>query len=465
MRVELRKSIFVFIYIIIFAISFLFLPKIETFRNMSIAGTIIIIILLILNFLYTKKLLTPINIIFLCFILFQYGLPILYAIDPNYSNWYLQQMSTSSLINNNFFSIICIETFAFGLIIAKKKQKEVEVKNNFLSDSNNKMIFSFSKLLLIITGVIAIPLGLYVSYLGIIHGYNYVKMDSMHIYNGITRFAQEFFVAANILCIVFSNNKQSKRTYMILALVYAIILIFSGARTMSLAIILVLVFVKSEDDIKSKAKRTIFIALGIVLLAFIGSMVAEQRLNGNVSNSSIIKTTESVVEEMGFNFTTINFVESFVPSTKNYQYGITYIKSILCLIPKTLDPTNTIENINRTLPEFELSDWLASKYGNLYSFGVGYSVIAEAYYNFGFFGFISVFIQGLIIGKIMGNSNDKNKTKFQKYVEYILLFALLTYPRRSFLTLLKCIEYYIVFIILAIFLISQRNRKIRGNKE
>lgn len=464
MRVELRKSIFVFIYIIIFAISFLFLPKIETFRNMSIAGTIIITILLILNFLYTKKILTPVNIIFVCFILFQYGLPFLYAIDSNYSNWYLQQMSTSSLVNNNFFSIICIEAFAFGLIMAKKRQKEVEVKNNFLSDSNSKMIFSFSKLLLIITGIIAIPLGLYVSYLGIIHGYNYVKMDSMHIYNGITRFVQEFYVAANILCIVFSNNKQSKRNYMILALIYSVILIFSGGRTTSLAIILVLVFVKSEDDIKNKAKRTIFIALGIALLAFVGSAVAEQRFSGSISNHSITKVTESVIEEMGFNFTTINFVESFIPSNNNYQYGMTYIKSLLCLIPKTLDPTNTIENINKTLPEIELSNWLASKYGNLYSFGVGYSVIAEAYYNFGLWGFISVFIQGLIIGKIMSNSDEKNKTKFQKYIEYILLFALLTYPRRSFLTLLKSIEYYIVFIILAIFLLSQRNRKIRGNE-
>ena len=327
----------------------------------------------------------------------------------------------------------------------------------FLSDDNGKLILSFSQLLLIVTGLIAIPLGIYVSILGIKYGYNYVKVDSMHIYNGLTRFAQVFFVAANVLCILFSQSKSSKKVYMILALIYAIILIFSGARTTSLALLLVLIFIKQEEDNKSLLTRNLAIVVGIILLAFIGSAVAQQRFFGKLERNGILEITESIVEEMGFNFTTINFVESFVPSTVNYQYGMTYLKAIICIIPKTIDPTGVIESINGSLPELELADWLSAKYGDFYDFGVGYSVIAESYYNFGILGFISVFIQSIIISKLI-NLSTADKSKFRKYIKYIMLFALLTYPRRSFITLLKGIEYYIVFIILAIFIIYRSKR-------
>ena len=438
MKISTKKLIYHCLYMALIICSMVFLPHLSDFRSASIAGTIISALVLIMNIGYSKKLLSPANIILICFILFQFGLPILYAIDPGYQNWYLQQMSPNSLTKNAIFSIICIESFSYGLIVIHKIGNKERKNKGFLSDDNKKTILAFSKILLAVTGIIAVPLGIYVSYLGITHGYGYVKDDSMNIYNGITRFAQEFFVAAVILCIVFSENKNSKKIYVLVALLYSVILILSGARTVSLAILLTLLFVKNEEGVKYKAKKAFAIILGIIMIAFIGSAIAEQRYAGKVNEQTMTERAESVVEEMGFNFTTINYVESFVPSTKDYQYGKTYIKSAISLVPKTLDPTGTIERINETVPETELAKWLSARYGKLYSFGVGYSVIAEAYYNFGYMGFVCVFIQGVIIGALMARVGD---TKFRRYVTYIMLFALLTYPRRSFLTLLKSIEY------------------------
>lgn len=461
MKILQNKQIIIIAYLIILVLSFIFLPRIDNFRIMCIIGTIISFLLLVLNTSYTKSVLTPINVIFISFILFQFGIPILYAIDPNYSNWFIRHISPqSNLIINTLYSIICIETFAFGLFISNKDKQNKNKGLKCLSDENSNHIILFSKILLVITGIVAIPLGIYVSYLALIHGYNYVKVDAMHIYNGITRFAQEFFVAANILCIIYSKNKKSKIVYMIIALIYSIILIISGSRTTSIAMILVLLFIISEGSLKNKAKKKIVIIVGILSLAVAGSLIAQQRLYGNVKKNSIIDIGESVVEEMGFNFTTINFVESFVPTYKDYQYGMTYVKSFICLIPKTLDPTKTIASINKTLPEFELGDWLKTRYGKIYNFGVGYSVIAESYYNFGYFGFFCLFIQGIIIGMMMNNRKEKC-SKFSKYIEYIMMFALLTYPRRTFITLLKGIEYYIIFIILGIYVFSKIINKYR----
>lgn len=463
MVISAKKLVFHFLYLVLIACSMLFLPYLSDFRSVSIAGTIISALVLSMNMIYFKKAFSPTNIILMCFILFQFGLPILYAVDSGYQNWYLQQMSSDALVRNAIFSVVCIEVFAYGLIVAPKRETNKKENEGFLSDNNKKTILFFARTLLFITGAVAVPLGIYVSYLGIIHGYNYIKDDSMNIYNGLTRFAQEFFVAAIILCIVFSEEKKSKKIYKFIAIMYSLILLLSGARTVSLAIFLTLLFIKNEEDPKHKVKKTIAILLGIAVIAFAGSAVAEQRYAGKITNESLNKRIESVVEEMGFNFTTINFVESFVPSVKDYQYGKTYMKSVISLVPKTLDPTGTLERMNEAVPENELVEWLSSKYGKLYAFGVGYSVIAEAYYNFGYMGFICVFVQGVIISLLMGRTNN---TKFRKYITYIMLFALITYPRRSFLTLLKSMEYYIVFVIAGIYVLSYKNMKTieRGGK-
>lgn len=454
--ISTKKLVICVVNFLIILASILVLQEIKTFRQICIVGSIFISLNIFVNFIYSKKIITPVNIIALCFILFQFGIPILYAVDPEYTNWYISQFSSNNLIESSKYTIICLQFFCLGLIISNPKKKEKNKSSYTFSDQNHSSIYKTAKLLLLITGIVAFPLAIYVSYLASIHGYNYIKVDTMGIYNSITRIAQEMIVPALLLLILYAPNKKKENIYKLVTLIYAILLMFTGARTTSLALILVLLFISNSNDKKMTIKNKIGIILGIFLLLLVGAFIAQYRFSGTVENFTIISLIESVIEEMGFNFTSLPFTKLFVPISQNFRYGISYIGSIICLIPRSLDPIGIINSLYQNLPELWLADNLALRFGNLYNFGVGYSVIAESYFNFGNFGFISIFIQGLLVGKFL---NNREETKFKKYIKYVMMFSLITYPRRSFITLLKSIEYCIVLIMIIILLYSKYDKK------
>lgn len=469
MFVNKRKFIFVFLLVALIFLSYIFMQNLSDYSTICRTGTIFVCLSILLNCLYEKKVITPSFILLLCFTLFQFGLPFLKAIDPNFNSWYINQFSESSLILSVKISVICIQFFALGLMLStqniKKNSKvtSVKKKQTIFDDVNSKYIYNFSKILFFITAIIAFPLAIYVMYLAFTHGYSYIKDDNMNIYNGFTRFAQQMIVPANLLLIIYSNNDRKKKNWSIIMVLYSILLLLTGARTNSLAIFLVLILLNRESKINgSSVKKIITNIITIMagfLILFIGVFVAKYRYDGSTVDFSVIEVSESVVEEMGFNFTSLPFTKLFVPQNTKYQYGLSYVYSFICLIPRTLDPSGFIDNLHALLPETWLANSLNKRFNNLYSFGVGYSVIAEAYYNFGKFAFISIFFQGLIIGMFVNNYKDNKK--FSKYIKYVMLFSLLTYPRRSLISLLKSIEYCIVLVMLLLFFYMRK----RGGKE
>lgn len=456
----------VFFHLIMIVFSHIMMQSCTDFRKICIVGNIFVIMTIVINMFYERKFLTISSIILMCFCLFQFGLPFLYALDPSFKSWYIGQFQESSLIFSVKLSVICIQTFATGLIMTTRKNKtivEEKKKSLIFSDQNANTIYSLAKMLFFVTAIIAIPLALYVIYLAIINGYSYIKDDNMNIYNGFTRFAQQMIIPANLLLIIFSQSKRQEKKWTFILIFYSILLLLTGARTTSLAVFLMLLMIKQENaqkaNIIKKIRNNIVLVSSVFLILFIGVFIAKYRYDGTVSSFSIVSTLESVVEEMGFNFTSLPFTKIFVPSVENYKYGLSYIYSIVCLIPRTVDFTGTIDRLHSMLPEVWLAASLQNKYGSLYSFGVGYSVIAEAFYNFGSFAFISTFVQGLIIGLFVNNYNSQ--TKFSKYIKYIMLFSLLTYPRRSFITLLKSVEYCVVLVGLLIYLYSSKRKVIK----
>ena len=126
--------------------------------------------------------------------------------------------------------------------------------------------------------------------------------------------------------------------------------------------------------------------------------------------------------------------------------GKSYLHALVCLIPSSLDLTGLVEFCKQSSPEQWIALQLHKSFGITFDYGVGYSVIAESFYNFGNFGWLSVLIQGYIIQRILSIKFDGND-KFGMYIKLIMLWALTTYPRRSFYTLEKALEYNVIMII------------------
>ena len=192
--------------------------------------------------------------------------------------------------------------------------------------------------------------------------------------------------------------------------------------------------------------------------------IAEFRFDGKIDSNGLFGVLESLIEEMGFNFTSICFTKHFVPEVENYRYGLSYFYSIICLFPKSLDFTGAVSYSFNELPEIWLGNTLHNAYGTTYDFGVGFSVIAESYFNFGEFGWILVLIQSLIINWLIDDNEYYNNSLFGKYIQLVMLYSLITYPRRSINTLFKTIEYSIILVIIIIWILNNLKYKAYGRE-
>lgn len=449
MKIVEKKILFVFLNFLLSAITIIALNANSRFITVSRIGLIAIMVMLFIDFVYVGKVVYPFFLIMLCFVLFQFGTPILYAVDRNYTNWYIGQFYEEDLVYCAKFSIYCILAFNFGGGLSYYKPTTVAKHRFSKLFDDEKMVTSTAKTLALLTGLIVIPLTFYITAMSMRYGYNYVKDDEMGIYNGLTNAVRAFFVPALLLWLTFEKNKRTKRKLVFTMLLYALLSMSSGGRTEGLPLLLTLLYYyqqNTEDQAKGRsfARNFLFVGGGLVIL-YLVVFAAQSRTNTR-GNSDLFSVFESLFGELGFNFTSVCFTREFVPSTEGFRNGMSYLNSLLCLFPKSLDPTGTIAAIDQSLPSNWLTTQLTAKYGSLYHFGVGYSVIAECYLNFGDYGWISSLIQGMLVQKLMGFDHRKYSS-FERYVQLVLLWALVTYPRRSISTLLKTLEYCIVAII------------------
>ena len=296
-KIESRNIFYAFLFIFLFGLTFLNFFVVDTFQQASVVYSLVVIASVVCVFCYEKKIINPFNLILLCFVLFQFGLPFLVAFVPNYYNWYLTQFSERILIQSTYYSALCINGFILGAWFAflRKKGKESKKPLYFIKDSKSNYIHSIGLFLLVVSGIVALPLAFYVAYLASIYGYSYIKVDSMGIYNGVTNFAQEMFPNSLLLTYVFARNKQEKRFLFFLSILYSIVLVFTGARTVPLALILTFVLMVNQRRGKNKRQRLLkntLLFISFILIIFLGVFVAQYRHSGS-SEIQINKVIEN----------------------------------------------------------------------------------------------------------------------------------------------------------------------------
>lgn len=447
-----EKTIILILYFGIILIWLFFtLTSSLSFEYLCSITTILLAAQLALIIFYRKKVIDPSMIIFIVFVLFQFGLPILKGIDHKFYNYYLTEFSNDLLIRCIKISYTCILAYGLAMILFKGNDNVVikESQNGLFKEQNKNVINAFAVSLLFVTGIVSFGLGLVNMILSRKYGYEFIKTDPFNLTNPITNFCTELFVPAIFLCLYFSKSSKQNIIVIIISILYSGVLVFTGARTTSMALLACILFYFYDKNKNNKKTKWIFLFGTLVIVACV-VWVAQFRHSHEISSFSIFDIFKSLINEMGFNFTSICFTEKFVPFETNYLYGMSYINSFLCLIPKSLDPTGFITNINNGLPEIWLDKQLHVYYSGKYDFGVGYSVIAEAYLNFGPLAFLPVFIQSCIINWLFNKKSGQYSVKINKYIKLILLFTLFTYPRRSFITLLKSIEYDLLLIFVLI---------------
>lgn len=439
------------------------MPYMEVFLKLSKIGTLICILYTCFLCAIQKKIFNIINLVFISFWVFQFGLPICYAFIPNYNNFYINLFNTNILVNAAIYSILSIQVFGFSLCLfySNGEKKNKTIFNNASWNNDPSFVASLALVLFIITALVQLPLVIYAAYKTVAVGFFEAGTRTFLVSNALYRATQAFCVPAAFLCIIFSVNIKRRNFIKMIVVLICVMQLIAGDRASGLAGLLAVIYyqifgetnksniesntVKKQEKVASLKKQVVFgmvLCILLVILVYVAKarVATEKIVLIELIRKSIFK---SFFAELGLNFTTICFIMDYVPTTSPFRCGSSYLEAVICLIPKSLDMTGTIENI--LTPEMWLHYTNHEVYGGLLDFGMGFSVIGESYMNFGWGGWIAIFILGSLVMRFI-NGEFSNMSRWQKYINVVLLISLMTFARRGFYDLLKDIEYSILCI-------------------
>lgn len=417
--------------------------------NISVYGSIILMYSLI-SFMcivnIQKKIITPINILYISFILFQAGIPIAYCINDKYFNYYMLLFSNELIMKAAKYTLWSIETFSMGLIIALKSDVSESKKMLFTNSAaiNNQIyVYKMARIIFSLTMVVVVPLYVFVAYLSVSTGFSQVTR-SLIASNAIFNLARAFYIPSFFLLVCYGKEKQFTKIAKYIFYFTCILALLSGNRTDGI-LWLITYFYYNRLDYGDKRKHQIGLVIGIAVIVYLAVYIGQSRIsNEMVSSKNVIM---GIIGEMGFNFTSICFVMNYVPTITRFKYGFTYFNSILCMMPKSLDILHIFDSLNNSLPIQWLFDMNHLKYGGLLDFGVGFSTIAESYMNFANMGIVVSFLYALLLCGVFNRKWNRN-SNWEKYIQMILFLAFMTFPRRAFNELINNIEYSIFLIAL-----------------
>jgi len=251
-----------------------------------------------------------------------------------------------------------------------------------------------------------------------------------------------FFVPFSVLTLIYSENRQMDKIIEMLVIIWSLATAMCGDRTSGIAGILIIMIVnfRYKGENRNSIKKYLIGIVTIVLTVFLIAFIKVFREGIAFSASGLFSIFSDVLGELGSSFFPLTLIMRVCPQRYSFLYGKSYLYSILAgFIPASLDPTGTISMWNSKA--IEPLNWISTEYD--YTFGTGYSLCAEAYANFGNFGFLAIFIIGIMVIKLLAVTKENF---FSKYTATILMFEFFTLPRRNFYYVINHPFYCIVIV-------------------
>lgn len=193
-----------------------------------------------------------------------------------------------------------------------------------------------------------------------------------------------------------------------------------------------------------KISRKGFVALGIasILALSMLSIIANIRTTKSRELTSYFKqdtkknSAFDAVAEMGGTMSCLIWTMNIVPSSENYRYGRSYLFSFTTLIPNL-----GFWEIHPAKKESNLGDWLTKKMR--LSYGSGYSMCAEAYINFGYWGWIIMLFMGYLFGRLFEDRySDLYKNSLKLIFTLIIFWFCVKLTRNSFIGFVRAFFFY-----------------------
>lgn len=406
-----------------------------------------------------NELLSPYSVFLGVLYIFSYGVPMLYAfgivpeddivgyLDITYQQFY--DSCSVSLIMLCFFHIGALSAHAK---IIRRKTNDANCETHILNDP--RLLKRLNKAAWTVAIVSAY---FYVSHLietittSMLYGYGalYEKSDTTAgVLSGISGMLATMFIPS-LICLFVANRNNTYYTRAITLIFIAIIGagFMTGARSGSVILLVLLLILYNSFIYKFTRKAYIFVFAVFLLLMPVLTYIAGSRSgsdrtfdlsNVEFGDNAIV----SAVAEMGGSQSCLIETMKFVPSTEPFRYGKSYIYSFATIVPNL-----GFWKVHPAVKEAGLAKWLPNKLGLTY--GTGFSMFAEAYINFGYFGFIMIYWLGYLFAYIFGYLNNAIRSGDYVIAAAILIFfnETLGLPRAQTVDIMRSIYFIIIPLI------------------
>ena len=242
-----------------------------------------------------------------------------------------------------------------------------------------------------------------------------------------------FFVTAVLF--LFAGRPQSKGYVLFTAFLVAtqfLVLIIVGARYGAVAPLLAYAWVWHKCR---KPFSTVVVLITALFMLALFSLVRDTRNIAIFDRDGAYATTGSdvtiqspivsTVAEMGGSLETVAYTVDLVPSYRPYDYGVQYAYSLLTVFPNFFWP------VHPTIAHGTPAAWLVQTVAPDVAAaggGLGYSLIAEAYLNFGYWGIpIVMLLLGYIYGRFVTwgawSANPAKIAVVAAWLSYFMVYA------------------------------------------
>lgn len=365
----------------------------------------------------TKELFSPYIVFFLVLLIFCCGQSVgwVLGLDMGTKDMWnrIDHGTTRTLLCEGLcYSILGISCFHLGAIIFYKKNLYLRNLKKWKKEQVLRAYDRLGKLLIIIVipafiaqmgqVILNVMFGGYAAY------YSTIAERSllMRVVSLIADFYQPTLL---ILLINYKNAPAKRNTVAFLMLLDVVANLYIGGRSGAVMTVLGILLAFSYF-IRPFTKKEIFLGLfgsyiGMALLNFVAETRNDVGRAGLELITGLFSASNNVVGqflgEIGWTVTSICWTMNLVPARYPFRHGMSYLVSLVSWIP-----TPFFGSVHPCVTWGNLGDWLQNVLGM--SYGPGYSMVAESYINFGWFGLIALFVEGAIVVRLVGRVPRKH---------------------------------------------------------
>lgn len=421
----------------------------------------------------TGSALTPYIIFLIAAYTFTFGQSILFVFDKVSLDYDLTSVFTATEIMPAQYLTLLFLNFLHigGILSCRDTNSHISIKGNRAHREEQNTINQIKGIRSIGIAFICISILPYVieriTLYGIVStmGYSGMYMQEAKIgISNILSILSQYFIPGVLALLLVETSKSRRITFIIILLIEACFWLYIGGRSNAVIVLAILMMYYHICVKPIKAKQMIVIvAVAFIFISSL-SVIADIRddKSADVEDalSEIFSGTDSfydAISEMGGSMYPMIATMEMVPSIHDYRYGTSYLYSLSSVIPNLgfwdLHPAMKYGNLN---------DWLQKTMS--LDYGPGYSIVAEAYINFGDFGFLIMIFLGYCFASILSIDIKDKRNPLLLVISFIFCFLIIKTVRNSFLTTVRSIFYYIlpIYMIVTFIYNGRINKKIKS---